>query len=74
MAPGGPQTLIWKQLWLEGIQLRLETNNKLHFLPIRLCFINVNTYPNPKPYNNVKTVIVVVQCEEKITLYWCAYA
>ncbi len=31
--------------WLEGIQLRPETNNKLNVLPIRLCFINVYTYP-----------------------------
>ncbi len=37
------------RLWLEVIQLRPETNNKLHFLPIRLCFIKINTYPNPKP-------------------------
>ncbi len=25
-----------------------ETNNKLNFLPIRLCLINVYTYQNPK--------------------------
>ncbi len=36
-------------LWLEGIQLRPEINNEINFLLIRLCFINVYTYPNPKP-------------------------
>ncbi len=45
------------RLWLEGIQLRPETNNDINFIPIRLCFINVYTYtyPNPKPtpYNRV---------------------
>ncbi len=48
-------------LWLEGIQLRPETNNKYIFLPIRLCFITVYTYPNPKstPYSNANTVIIV---------------
>ncbi len=29
-----------------------ETNNKLMFLPIRLCFINVYPNPNPTPYSN----------------------
>ncbi len=55
------------RLWLEGINLRTETKNKLHFLPIRLCFIKVYTYPNhkPTPYNNAKTVINVVQCDKK---------
>ncbi len=46
----------------------MEANNKLHFLPIWLCFINVYTYPNPKPtpYNNAKTAIIVVglQCDK----------
>ncbi len=44
------------RLWPEGIQLRPETNNAINFLPIKLCFINVYTYPNPKlsPYNNEK--------------------
>ncbi len=43
-------------LWLEGIQLKPEANNKLNFLPIRFFFINAYTYPNPKPtpYNNAK--------------------
>ncbi len=38
-------------------------NNEINFLHIRLCFINVYTYPNPKPisYKNEKTVIIVVQ-------------
>ncbi len=34
-----------ERLWLEGIQLKPEANNKLYFLPLRLCFINVYTYP-----------------------------
>ncbi len=47
-------------------QLKPKANNVLNFLPIRLCFINVYTYPNPKPtpYNNAKTVIIVVQCDK----------
>ncbi len=50
-------------LWLEGIQLRPEMDNEINFLPVRLCFINVYTYPNPKPtpYNNEKIAIIVVQ-------------
>ncbi len=48
------------------LQLKPEANNILHFLPIRFCFINVYTYPNPKhtPYNSAKTIIVVVQCDK----------
>lgn len=43
-----------------------EADNKFNFLRIRLCFINVFTYPYPKttPYKNAKIVIVVVQCEK----------
>ncbi len=41
-------------------------------MPIRLCFINIYTYPNPKQ-NNAKTVIIVVQ-RDKNTLYWCEHA
>ncbi len=41
-------------LWLEGILLRLVLNNEINFIPIRLCFINVYTYPNPTPYRNEK--------------------
>ncbi len=54
------------RLWLEGIQRRPETNNEINFLPIRLGFINIYTYPNPKhaPYNNEKIVIIVVQCDK----------
>ncbi len=55
-------------LWLEGMQQKMKANNKYNFLPIRLCFINIYTYPNPKPtpYNNVKTLIIVVglQCDK----------
>ncbi len=42
------------RLWLEGIQLRPQTNNEINCLPIRLCLINIYTYPNPKPtpYDN----------------------
>ncbi len=59
----------------EGMQQKPEDNNKLHFLPIRFCFINIYTYPNPKPtpYNNAKTVIIVVQ-KNLLMLYWCAHA
>ncbi len=31
------------RLWLEGIQLQPEANNKYTFLPITLCFINTHT-------------------------------
>ncbi len=33
-------------------------NSEINVLPIRLCFINVYTDPNPKPtpYNNEKNV------------------
>ncbi len=50
------------RLWLEGIQLQPETNKQINFLPIKLCFINIYTYPNPKltPYNNEKVVIIFV--------------
>ncbi len=56
---GGPKTAA-AGLWLEGIQLRPEMNNEINFLPISLCFINVYTYPNPKPtpYNNDKNCAV----------------
>ncbi len=39
-----------------------------------MCFINVYTYPNPKPtlYNNAKIVIVVVQCEKNYAILMCA--
>ncbi len=51
-----------RQLWLEGMQQKLEANNTFNFKPIRVCFINVYTYPNhkPTPYNNAKTVIFKV--------------
>ncbi len=57
------------------MQQKPEANNKLHFLPIRLCFINIYTYPNPKPtpYNNAKTVIIVVQCEKNYAILMCAW-
>ncbi len=60
-------------LWLEGIQLKLEANNKFNVLPIRLWFINVCTYPNPKPtpYNNAKTVIIVVQWDKNYAILMC---
>ncbi len=38
---------------------RDAANNKYNFLLIRLCFINVYTYP----YNNAKSVITVVKSE-----------
>ncbi len=64
-------------LWLEGIQLRPEMNNEINFLPIRLFrldFINVYTYPNPKPtsYKNEKIVIIVVQCDKNYAVLMCA--
>ncbi len=36
-------------------------------LPVKLCFINVYTYPNPKttPYSNADTLNIVVQCVKK---------
>ncbi len=60
---------------LGGIQLQ-ETNNKYFFLPIRLCFINVYTYPNPKPtpYSNADVLNIVVQCEKKNEILMCACA
>ncbi len=63
-----------ERLWLEGIQLKPEANNKLYFLPLRLCFINIYTYPNPKPtpYNNAKTVIIVVQSDKHYAILICA--
>ncbi len=39
-------TMSCSRFWLERIQLRPETNDKLTFLPIRLCFDNVYT-PTP---------------------------
>ncbi len=44
------------RLWLEGIQLRPDMNNEINCIPIRLCFINIYAYPNPKPtpYSNEK--------------------
>ncbi len=61
-------------LWLEGIQLRPEKNNEINVLPIRLCFINIYSYPNPKltPYRNEKIVIIVVQSDKKQTVLMCA--
>ncbi len=49
-------------------------NNEINFLPIRLCFINVYTYPNPKPtpYKNEKIVIIVVQCDKNYAVLMCA--
>ncbi len=62
------------QFWLEGIQLKPESNNTFNCLPIRLCFINVYTYHNPKPtpYNKAKTIIIVVQCDKTCTILMCA--
>ncbi len=56
-----------ERLWLEGIELKPKATNKYNFLPLRLCFINVYTYPNPKPtpYNNAKTVLMVVHSDKK---------
>ncbi len=52
-------------LWLEGIQLRLENNNKVNLLPITFCFINVYSTPTPTltlpPYNNANTVNIFAQ-------------
>ncbi len=52
---------------------KTEANDRFNFLPIRLCFINVYNYPNPKPtpYNNGKTEIIVVQCDKKYTILMC---
>ncbi len=38
------------------------------------CFINVYTYPNPKPtpYNNEKIVIIVVHCDKNYAVLMCA--
>ncbi len=52
-------------LWIEGIHLVPEINNKYFFLPIRLCFINVYTNPIPKPTLNADTLNIVVQREKK---------
>ncbi len=61
-------------LWLEGIQLWPEMDIEINFLPIRLCFINVYTYPNPKPtpYKNEKIIFFVVQCEKNVFVLMCA--
>ncbi len=51
-------------LWLEGMQLKPEANNKLRFFVLSYkCKKKVNTYPNhkPTPYNNAK--IKIVQCD-----------
>ncbi len=49
-------------------------NNEINFIPIRLCFINVYTYPNPKPtpYRNEKIVTIVVQCGKNYAVLMCA--
>ncbi len=61
-------------LWLEGIQLQPEMKNEINCIPIRLCFINVYTYPNPKPtpYRNEKIVTIVVQCDKNYAVLMCA--
>ncbi len=66
--------LTLSRLWLEGIQLKPEANNKLHFIPIRFCFINVYTFHNPKPtfYNNAKTVIIVGLSDKRYVIT-CSY-
>ncbi len=63
-----------RRLWLEGIQLRSEMNNEMNVLPIRMCFINVYIYPNPKPtpYRNEKIVFIVVQCDKNYAVSMCA--
>ncbi len=50
------------------MQQNPEANNK--FIEEVVYFINVYTYPNPKPtpYNNSKTVIIVVQCEKNYAI------
>ncbi len=67
--------MLYSWLWLEGIQLP-ETNNKYFFLSIRLCFINVYTYSNPKPtpYSNADALNIVVQREKKDKILMCARA
>ncbi len=51
---------------MKGYSYQKPTINNV-FLPIRLCFINVYTYPNPKPtpYSNADTLNIVVQREKK---------
>ncbi len=58
-------------LWLEGIQLWPEMDIEINFLPIRLCFINVYTYPNPKPtpYKNEKNCNYCCTVWEKILCF-----
>ncbi len=48
--------------------------NEINCIPIRLCFINVYTYPNPKPtpYRNEKIVTIVVQCDKNYAVLMCA--
>ncbi len=56
-------------------RLQPEMNNEINVLPIRLYFINIHTYPNPKPtpYNNEKIVIIVVlQCDKNYAALMCA--
>ncbi len=51
------------------MQQKPEANNKYKFLPIKLCFVNVYTYPKskPTPYNNAKTVIIVF-CQHNVCI------
>ncbi len=48
----------------------------MFFLATSYDPFNVYTYPNPKttPYNNSKTVIIVVQCDKNYAIFWCAHA
>ncbi len=60
-------------LWLEGIQLRLENNNKVNLLPITFCFINVYSTPTPTltlpPYNNANTVNIFAQRDKNEAIF-----
>ncbi len=54
-----------KWLWLEGMQLRPKTVNQIvHLLDCVLL--------TPTPYNNAKTVIIVVQCDRNYAILMCS--
>ncbi len=71
--------LLWKYKPEDGCgskeySKKQEPNNKWKFLPSRLYFVHVYTYPNPKPtpYNNARIVHIVVQCEKNDAILICA--
>ncbi len=60
------------RFWLEGIQLRPEINNEIHFLSIRLLMSTPTPTLNLPLTRMKKIVIIVIQCDKNCAVSMCA--